>query len=85
MPNYGEAARQHFEELKKLVKETDGWKKVKEQGGITLESKPMNNISIECYRATGHADKSPKELADHAVVRRNLARDVAACALSHFR
>jgi hypothetical protein len=47
MPSYGDTAKQHYEELKGLVK-SDGWKPYKESGGITLEYKPMNNISIDC-------------------------------------
>lgn len=63
MVAYGDSARAHYEELKELVK-SGGWAKVKDNKGVTLESRAMNNISIECYRATGVSKKSPKELAD---------------------
>lgn len=47
MPSYGETAKKHYEELKDLVK-SDGWKPYKKSGNITLESKPMNGIAIDC-------------------------------------
>jgi hypothetical protein len=48
-----------------MIKETD-WKKDKETNNITLNSKPMNGISVNAYKVVQNdtVAKSPKAMAD---------------------
>lgn len=55
-----------------MLKETDGWSLEKQANGITMHSKPMNNLSIGCYRIIDDgvvAGKDAKKMVENWVGR----------------